>query len=361
MSSRYRTPLVIKVFPRVPRGLFGSGRTGERLTAWLERHVFQRELEISVRRAAFLAAAAASLGLWAIVSLAFSGHALWRAEAMREEVEAREDELLAQRRRLAASRRDVHVLLSRLEPLNERVDQLSEFSQRLALVAGVESLASSLATTAQDRRLDLALTEAEVAELDRRFEQLGTSIQDRAFELERTPSISPVRSAFVPTDRYGYRSARFLREPSALARGGDGRQFHAGLDLAAPEGTPIHATADGRVHFAGSIPARQDAPASLYGNFVVIDHGNGIRTVFAHCSEVLVENGQELRRGQPIATVGSTGRSTGPHLHYEVVVNGRPLDPELFMLDLALPERRERVEVDATSLLITEVDKLLGR
>ena len=124
---------------------------------------------------------------------------------------------------------------------------------------------------------------------------------------------------------------------------------------------PIHATADGIVHFAGSIPAGQDAPASLYGNFVVLDHGNGMRTVFAHCSEVLVETGQDVRRGQPIARVGSTGRSTGPHLHYEVVVHGRPLDPELFMLDLALPDRRERVEIEGSSLLITEVDKLLGR
>ena len=361
MSSRYRTPLVFKLFPRVPRGLFGSGPAGERLTALLERRVFHREFEVSPRRAAFLAAAAACLALWAILGLVLSGHALWRAESMRREVQAREAEISSQRRRLAAARRDVHVLLSRLEPLNERVDQLSAFSQRLALAAGVESLAADLDTRAQDRRLDLALTETEIAELDRRFEQLGTYIQDREFELERTPSISPLRSAFVPTDRYGFRSARFLREPSAQARGGDGRQFHAGLDMAAPEGSPIHATADGVVHFAGSIPARQDAPASLYGNFVVLDHGNGMRTVFAHCSELLVETGQEVKRGQPIARVGSTGRSTGPHLHYEVVVHGRPLDPELFMLDLALPDRRERVEIDGSSLLITEVDKLLGR
>jgi murein DD-endopeptidase MepM/ murein hydrolase activator NlpD len=358
--SRYRTPLVVKLFPRVPRGLFGSGRAGERITAWLERHVFHRELEVSPRRAAYLAAGVAALALWAVLALALSLHALGRAEAMREEVQQREADLLAERRRLASARRDVHVLLSRLEPLNERVDKLSRFSQRLALAAGVESLAGDLDTKAEDRRLDLALTEDEIAELDRRFAQLGTYIEDREFELVRTPSISPLRAAFVPTDRYGFRSARFLHEPSAMAHGGDGRQFHAGLDMAAPEGTPVHATADGVVHFAGSIPARQDAPASLYGNFVVLDHGNGMRTVYAHCSEVLVETGQEVKRGQPIARVGTTGRSTGPHLHYEVVVHGRPLDPELFMLDLALPDRRERVDVDASSLLITEVDKLLA-
>lgn len=360
MPSRYRTPLVLKIFPRVPRGLFGSGKAGERVTAWLERRVFHREIEVSARKATFVAVTVAALGAWAVLALGLAAHELWRADRMRRELTVREESLAQERRRLAAARRDVHVLLSRLEPLNDRVDRLSSFSKRLALAAGVESLAKDMETTAADRRLDLALTEQEIAELDRRFEQLGSFIQDRAFDLERTPSISPLRSAFVPTDRYGYRSARFLREPSAVAHGGDGRQFHAGLDLAATEDTPIHATAAGSVHFAGSIPARQDAPASLYGNFVVLDHGNGIRTVYAHCSQLLVETGDEVRRGQPIARVGSTGRSTGPHVHYEVVVNGRPLDPELFMLDQALPDRRERVQVEASSLLITEVDKLLG-
>ncbi len=361
MSSRYRTPLVLKLFPRVPKGLFGSGKAAERATAWLDRRVFYREFEISPRQALFVAGTLAGLAIWSVLALALSAHALWRAETMRAEVVARERDLEQERQRVAATRRDIHVLLSRLEPLNERVDKLSGFSQRLALVAGIDSLAEELSTDATDRRLDLALTETEIGELDRRFERLGTHLQDRAFDLDRTPSVSPLRTAFVPTDRYGFRSARFLREPSALAHGGNGRHFHGGLDLAAPAGTPIHATAVGTVHFAGSIPARQDAPASLYGQFVVLDHGNGIRTVYAHCSDLLVETGDEVRRGQPIARVGSTGRSTGPHLHYEVVVNGRPLDPELFMLDMTLPDRRERVAVDASSVLITEVDKLLGR
>ena len=361
MSSRYRTPLVLKLFPRVPKGLFGKGKMAERATAWLDRRVFYREFEISPRTAIFIAGTLAGLAIWSVLSLLLAAHVLARAEAMRAQAVAGELALEQEHHRLAAARRDIHVLLSRLDPLNERVDKLSEFSQRLALVAGIDSLAAELSTSAADRRLDLALTEAEIAELDRRFERLGTRLQDRAFDLDRTPSISPLRSAFVPTDRYGYRFARFLHEPSALAHGGNGRHFHGGLDLAAPEGTPILATAVGTVHFAGSIPARQDAPASLYGNFVVLDHGNGIRTVYAHCANLLVETGDEVRRGQPIARVGSTGRSTGPHVHYEVVVNGRPLDPELFLLDVMLPDRRERVPVDAMSVLITEVDKLLGR
>jgi murein DD-endopeptidase MepM/ murein hydrolase activator NlpD len=99
---------------------------------------------------------------------------------------------------------------------------------------------------------------------------------------------------------------------------------------------------------------------ALYGKFVVLDHGNGTRTVYAHCDRLNVAAGEEVRRGDVIAWVGNTGRSTGPHLHYEVVVNGRPVDPELFILDVAIPKRRVRVDFDSTSLLVEEVDKIMG-
>jgi murein DD-endopeptidase MepM/ murein hydrolase activator NlpD len=361
VKSRYRTDLVLKLWPSVPRGLFGQGRHAQRLTAFLEREVFYREFHFTPWKAALAAIVAGGLAIWAVLALVIALHAAWRAERMRVDIVAREASLEDESRRLNAARRDYFVLLSRLQPMNERVDKLSEFSRKLALAAGVESLASELGSSATDRQLDVTLSEREVAELDRRFDRLGTYIDDSVFELSRTPSVSPLQDAFVPTDRFGFRSGRFLTEPAKQAHGGDGRQFHCGLDLATPAGTPIHATADGIVHFAGHIPARQDAPASLYGNFVVLDHGNGIRTVYAHCSDLLVESGQSVHRGDAIARVGSTGRSTGPHLHYEVVVNGRPMDPELFLLDLALPDKRVRVAFDDTSLLLDEVDKLMGR
>lgn len=97
--------------------------------------------------------------------------------------------------------------------------------------------------------------------------------------------------------------------------------FHRGLDIAAPSGTPIAAAAGGQVIWAG--------PKGTYGNLVKLDHGNGFVTYYAHCSTLLVEVGQQVAQGEPIALVGSTGRSTGPHCHFELLWQGTLLDPQL--------------------------------
>ncbi len=97
------------------------------------------------------------------------------------------------------------------------------------------------------------------------------------------------------------------------------RRIHEGLDIAASTGTPVMATADG-------IVARVEY-SSGYGKTVILDHGYGYRTLFAHNSRILVSSGQRVVRGERISEVGNTGRSTGPHLHYEVHLNGVPIDP----------------------------------
>ncbi|HEX9491392.1 MAG TPA: peptidoglycan DD-metalloendopeptidase family protein [Stellaceae bacterium] len=99
--------------------------------------------------------------------------------------------------------------------------------------------------------------------------------------------------------------------------------FHAGVDLVAPYRTPVYSTAPGRVIFTGA--------KGPYGKVVEIDHGNGIVTRFGHLHKALVARGQMVTVHQPVGELGSTGRSTGPHLHYEVVVNGTPQDPEKFL------------------------------
>ncbi|NLI11582.1 MAG: M23 family metallopeptidase, partial [Peptococcaceae bacterium] len=98
----------------------------------------------------------------------------------------------------------------------------------------------------------------------------------------------------------------------------DGKQ-HEGIDIAAEEGTPVRATAAGRVVFAG--------PRGTYGLAVIIDHGDGTRTLYAHCSKLLVAEGSSVDTSTVIALSGNTGRSTGPHLHLEVLKNGVPLNP----------------------------------
>ena len=99
--------------------------------------------------------------------------------------------------------------------------------------------------------------------------------------------------------------------------------MHEGIDIAAPIGTPIWAAAAGTVIYAGWL--------SGYGSLVLVDHGNGLATAYAHASAILVVLGQQVSQGETIALVGSTGHSTGPHLHFEVRINGVAVDPLLYL------------------------------
>jgi murein DD-endopeptidase MepM/ murein hydrolase activator NlpD len=99
--------------------------------------------------------------------------------------------------------------------------------------------------------------------------------------------------------------------------------FHSGVDLSAATGTPVHVTADGVVQFVGG--------NGRYGRLVVVDHGGGLQTYYAHLSQYMVVTGQEVRRNEVIALSGGTGRVTGPHLHYEVRVHGTPVNPYKYL------------------------------
>jgi len=99
--------------------------------------------------------------------------------------------------------------------------------------------------------------------------------------------------------------------------------FHAGVDISVPFGTKVEATADGIVLEAG--------PESGYGNEILIDHGYGLTTKYGHLSKIFVVVGQELKRGQAIGAVGMTGKTTGPHLHYEVLIHDTPVNPTKYL------------------------------
>jgi murein DD-endopeptidase MepM/ murein hydrolase activator NlpD len=113
-------------------------------------------------------------------------------------------------------------------------------------------------------------------------------------------------------------------------------KFHAGMDFTAKQGTPIYATGDGRETFA-------DYATNGYGRHVVIDHGFGYSTLYAHLSELKVRNGQKVKRGDVIGLVGNTGLSAGPHLHYEVHKNGQPVDPANYYFNDLTPEEYARM------------------
>ncbi len=128
-----------------------------------------------------------------------------------------------------------------------------------------------------------------------------------------TPSLWPVRGPI--TAGFGQRMDPFTGEDA----------FHQGIDIAAPSGTPVRVAADGILFHAG--------PAGTYGNEALIDHGYGITTKYAHLSRLFVKVGEEVHRGQIIGAVGVTGMTTGPHLHYEVLVQGEAVNPAMYMRD----------------------------
>jgi murein DD-endopeptidase MepM/ murein hydrolase activator NlpD len=112
--------------------------------------------------------------------------------------------------------------------------------------------------------------------------------------------------------------------------------MHEGLDFTAETGTPVYATGDGVVEVAGS-------EGDGYGNKVVIKNGYGYETLFGHNSKILVRRGQKVKRGQPVALVGSTGKSTGPHCHYEVWKNGVKIDPVNYFFNDLTPEQYDQL------------------
>ena len=164
------------------------------------------------------------------------------------------------------------------------------------------------------------LLQARIGALEKRVKQeeiildgIFTALNDKRSLLDSTPSIWPVKGWV--TSEFGYRVDPFT-----------GRQeLHEGLDIAARLGTPVVAPADGIV-----IYARYERS---FGNTIIIDHGYGFSTLYGHLSEIYVRPGDRVKRGQVIGAVGNTGRSTGPHLHYEVRKNGVPVDPRDYILE----------------------------
>lgn len=137
------------------------------------------------------------------------------------------------------------------------------------------------------------------------------SVKKQVAFLNARPSITPVNSHV--SDTFGYRRNPFTNR---------GSEFHKGMDFSGQIGTPVKATGDGVVIFAGW--------QSGFGKVVIISHGYGITTLYGHNSRLLVEKGDKVKKGQTISKMGSTGRSTGPHVHYEVHVNGKVVNPSKY-------------------------------
>ncbi len=214
--------------------------------------------------------------------------------------------------------------------------------RQVALVLGAGPDGGVRRPAAAGRPLAVSVPEAQLAlyrglRLERESEALLertdrlAQLADEQRELTRlVPSVCPLPpSSYVLTSTFGERVSPYTGSVD----------FHAGVDLAAHEGTAVVATGAARVVLAGAVPGRGAQGWWRYGTVAVLDHGGRFVTVYAHLARVDVRRGAEVRRGQQIGTVGSTGWSTSPHLHYEVRVarpgapDPVPVDPRLYILD----------------------------
>lgn len=194
--------------------------------------------------------------------------------------------------------------------LQSQIAVMQDVQRKLAEATGVKPTADNAGNVGVGgpEVKDAKSLEQAAFSLDTELRRIKEVIDSRQIKLSAIPSSWPVRG--YVSDGFGSRSNPFT---------GGGRENHPGLDISTNFGTAIEATGDGIVIFAGSYGG--------YGNLVVIDHGYGITTRYGHLSRIDVAVGQHVHRGMQIGAVGSTGRSTGPHCHYEVRLHDRAVNP----------------------------------
>ena len=239
------------------------------------------------------------------------------------------NEILSQRKQIQEFANEINVLKSNLVRLNK-------FEKKIRIIANInnpsekDNLFGVGGSIPEDLDPKLPLAEKHNSLMREMHEQarelsLASVSQEKVFEslindlkrkrnlLSSTPSIWPAKGWL--SSGFGYRISPF----TGL------REFHKGFDISSRKGTKVIATADGVVRFAGR--------NGLYGNMIKIDHGHGMMTRYGHLEKMLKKRGDAVKRGDVIGLMGNTGRSTGPHVHYEVFLNGLPVNPQKYILN----------------------------
>ncbi|MBC7690933.1 MAG: M23 family metallopeptidase [Methylotenera sp.] len=260
------------------------------------------------------------------------------------------NQLKVENRRL---RQQVQVFKSKMNTLEGTLDRVKTFSNRLKVITNLEDRGffhaknevklPDAATNIGETKMppSIAAIEAEIdskdpeqqvlkkqyVEMEHSFTELNNEALKTEQILQDQYELLADQKAFLaalPTRKpaVGYFTSGFGVRRSPF---GDRAKMHEGLDIANHPGTPIKAPADGVVSFADS--------KSGYGQTLILDHGYGLETWYGHTRKILVSRGQKVRRGDTIALLGNSGRSTGPHVHYEVRVNGTPVDPLSYILE----------------------------
>lgn len=287
------------------------------------------------RRRVMIGICALTLVLASVIASMLAAPTVIRRVYKSNYLSAMRDERDVQRQRLNENVNQMSSLERTLEEQRIRVEKLvTVYGLDRALGQGgfSTSIVKAGATAEQlsdAQRREMSLKSAmrrlqEQIDLLQRYEKANAEL------VRHTPSILPLPAdQFVLTSPFGERKSPFTKK----------FDFHKGLDLSAPRGTPIFASADGVVTFAGRYPIRQSVAWWRFGNVVVINHADRFITIYGHCDTVNVHPGQQVKQGDVVAQVGSTGWSTNSHLHYEVrsdlETRGTyvPIDPRIYILN----------------------------
>jgi len=276
----------------------GDGRRVVRLS-------FSRRLPLAI----LIGAGALAVGVGAVVGE-------WRLARVRTH------DVVGVTRELDAQRGTIGALKARMAEVQDEVWSWRDLHARIWEPFGPDASPRSRGTGIGGRA-GARLPEAAVAEVDRLAEAVreeGESLR----ALERLISRAGKALASLPS-RWPVRgtvNSEFGQRRSPWTTGGE---FHSGIDIAAERGTAVHAPAAGTVAFAGSHPE--------YGLSVIVDHRDDLRTIYGHLSKITVSPGQAVARGGALGLTGNTGRSSGPHLHYEILVGNRPVNPRAYFWD----------------------------
>jgi len=269
-----------------------------------------------------------------VLTVAVAAEQMWQAErrsaGLRDEVAGLHAQLGDKRELIARQRREMAQVASALDHLARTTATLGErgamarrlahmeesHAEALALVKVAASLDGGMSVVSEDagRALEqLAWLDGQAAAASDSFAVRTVLLKDRVAEVSRgVPTLWPVRG--LVTSPFGARMSPY----------GEGREMHPGIDISARYGLPVSAAGSGEVAFAGRDPG--------YRGLVIVHHGGQLDTLYAHLSALYVREGQRVRGGQAIGAVGATGRATGAHLHYEVRVNGAPVDPRRYLV-----------------------------
>jgi murein DD-endopeptidase MepM/ murein hydrolase activator NlpD len=273
-----------------------------------------RRIQVSVKLIKWAGVFTATVSLVLLISIVHYAHIAVEVHELRR-LRSENRALLDKTLQYEQNAGKIQLKVEYLQKMVTKLGVMAGLEQTLpdATVGGVGGVPSAESTSPTIEPSAIRAMDRSLSDLTDRSNKLTAFYEDQSVLLASTPSIWPVR---------GYLSAGFGNRIDPFT---GQRDFHAGIDISTPIGTRIHTPADGVVIAVGVKGA--------YGNAVTVDHGFGIVTQYGHMASFNVKPGQRLRRGELIGFVGSTGRSTAPHLHYEVWVRDQAQNPIHYILD----------------------------